>query len=394
VALQAAGGDGRYSFEVTEGFIPRGLTFDDASGVLHGVPLRAISVDVGFRVRSGGATGSKVLTLTVLEPELPLTLVTRALPDGTQGQDYAMHLYAAGGALAYGWSVSQGGLPSGLSMSADGDIFGTPTQAGSYPVTFLVRDNGGNEATRALSFTVRPPPNLSIVTHALPTAGLGESYFRSLHASGGIPPLTWRRITVPPPGLLVSTDGQVQGSPEQVGAYQFLVEVTDAVGNIDTNSLTLEVEDAGRFRITAEALVLGVPDTTYRDVLRARAGEPPYVWELVRGEGRLPPGFKIEPGAGVMDGETANDLVISGRLEREGQWAFSVRVSDRQGRTDTRAFAVVSRVPPVEPTAIEPKGCNCFDGIPRNSEGGLGLWAGGLLFLAFIRQTAGRFRRI
>ncbi len=393
VALQSAGGDGRFEYEVTEGFMPRGLSFDSSTGLLYGVPLRAISVDIGFRVRSGVATASKTLTLVVIEPELPLTLVTQALPDATLGQDYAMRLYAAGGVLAYGWSVLQGSLPPGLAMSADGDVFGAPTRAGSYPVSFLVRDNAGAQVSRALSLTVRSPPNLSIVTRDLPGATLGGSYFQTLHASGGIAPLTWRRITVPPPGLIVTTEGLVQGSPEQLGAYRFLVEVTDAVGNIDSNALTVRVEDEGRFSITTEALVPGIPGITYREVVRASGGEPPYVWELARGEGRLPAGFKLEPGAGVMDGETADNLIISGRLEREGQWAFTVRVFDRRGRSHARAFAVVSRVPPIEPAPIEATGCNCFDGIPRNSEGGLGLWAGGLLFLAFIRRTAGRIRR-
>ena len=385
VTLQAAGGDGRYAFERVEGAVPRGLAFDGATGRLYGVPVEPRTVTLTFVASSGGGEGRRSLELVVLDPTSPLTPVTRRLPDGVVGQDYAARLLVAGGTWPYGWSVAAGALAPGLGMSVDGDVFGAPSEVGSFPAVLRVRDNAGATATVSVALDVRPAPNLTVVSRALPEARLLQPYFQTLFAQGGLPPYSWRRVTTPPPGLVVSGDGNLQGLPEQVGEYRMLVEVTDRVGHTDTNELVLDVAESGRFVITTASLPEGAPGTDYRAVVRADGGDHPYTWTLLRDEGRLPAAFEATPGTGAVEGESSDDLVIQGRLEREGRWAFTLRVVDARGRAAERAFAVLSAVPRVTPPVADPGGCTCHAslGTPRPA---LGLLIGGAwVLLSFAR---------
>jgi hypothetical protein len=392
VTLSAAGGDGRYRYALVDGYMPRGLAFDGAAGTIHGVPVQPAQVTLEVEATSAGASGRQTLTLVVLDPSLPLTPVTRRLPDAVVGQDYATRLYAAGGVWPYGWSVASGALAPGLGLSVDGDVFGVPEVVGSFPAVLRLRDNGGATATVAVGLEVRPAPNLTVVSRTLPGARLLEPYTQGLFAQGGLPPYSWRRLTTPPPGLTVSTDGALQGLPEQVGRYRMLVEVTDQLGHTDTNELVVEVAQTGRFVIGTEALPIGAPQTEYRVVIRADGGDRPYTWDVPRGEGRLPAAFEVAPGSDAVEGESSDDLVVAGRLEREGRWAFTARVIDARGRVAERAFAVLSVVPEAPPRA-DPGGCTCLSRLAPLGGGSdvFGLLVGGacvLVWLARVRRRS------
>ena len=60
-------------------------------------------------------------------PPPPLTIATTSLPAATRGVPYTAQLQAAGGFPPYTWAVTDGALPAGLSLAADGTISGTPT---------------------------------------------------------------------------------------------------------------------------------------------------------------------------------------------------------------------------------------------------------------------------
>ena len=94
----------------------------------------------------------------------PLSVSTTSLPSGTVGQAYSATLAASGGTAPYSWSLSGGSLPTGLSLSTNGVISGTPTVAGTSNFTVKVTDEAGASATAALSITiasavVTPPPS-------------------------------------------------------------------------------------------------------------------------------------------------------------------------------------------------------------------------------------------
>ncbi|HEU5078828.1 MAG TPA: chitobiase/beta-hexosaminidase C-terminal domain-containing protein [Opitutaceae bacterium] len=84
-------------------------------------------------------------------------IFTATLPNGGMGVAYEHALLGAGEAPLL-WSVVGGALPSGLTLSGNGVISGTPTTLGTSNFTVQVADANGDVFTRVLSLTITEPP--------------------------------------------------------------------------------------------------------------------------------------------------------------------------------------------------------------------------------------------
>lgn len=63
-------------------------------------------------------------------------------PDGAIGTPYSHTFTATGGTEPYSWAVTDGALPDGLELGADGTVDGTPTKSGEFEFTLTVTDSG------------------------------------------------------------------------------------------------------------------------------------------------------------------------------------------------------------------------------------------------------------
>ncbi|MBE0568338.1 MAG: putative Ig domain-containing protein, partial [Deltaproteobacteria bacterium] len=160
--LAATGGTPPYSWSVSSGSLPAGLSLSSA-GVLSGTPTTAATS--GFTVQvTGGGTATKAFSVTInAAAAVAPTISTASLPAGTVGTAYSQTLAATGGTTPYSWSVSAGTLPAGLSLSTGGVLSGTPTAAATS--SFTVQVTGGGTATKPLSVTINPEaPSTGAVT--------------------------------------------------------------------------------------------------------------------------------------------------------------------------------------------------------------------------------------
>ncbi|MBL8212407.1 MAG: glycoside hydrolase family 9 protein [Bryobacterales bacterium] len=153
--LTATGGATPYQWSVTQGALPAGLTLSP-TGLLAGTPTTAQSTTFTVTV-TGGGTASQAYTVTI-NPPAPPSITTASLPAGTVNSPYSQQLIASGGATPYQWAVTQGALPSGLTLSPTGLLAGTPTAAQS--ATFTVTVTGGGTAAKAFTVVINtaPPP--------------------------------------------------------------------------------------------------------------------------------------------------------------------------------------------------------------------------------------------
>jgi len=230
--LTVTGGVAPYTWTILSGTIPAGLSLDASTGVISGTPATAGTAS--FTVQVADSTGlpettAKALSIVVYGE---LAVVTAPLADGRLGVAYSHVLAATGGVGARTWEITDGSLPTGLSLNGTtGQIAGTPTALGTSSLTVQVSDSQApaNTATSALSITV-VPADLIVVTASLQGSSPDVAYSQTLIAQGGTPAYVWSVASGSlPPGLsLDGATGVISGTPTSVGIYSFTVRVTDS----------------------------------------------------------------------------------------------------------------------------------------------------------------------
>ena len=173
--LVASGGKDPYDWKGT-GDLPPGLSV--ANGAVSGTPTTAGTYNIPVIVVDAEGTAVDGTVKLVVQPATvrPPSITTDRLQDGFVGIAYDTTLAASDGTPPYAWAISEGTLPSGLSLSADGRLTGTPAAATNSTVTVAVTDANGHRATRTYPITINaelPPPvqGGGTVTVVAPTCG-------------------------------------------------------------------------------------------------------------------------------------------------------------------------------------------------------------------------------
>lgn len=104
-------------------------------------------------VNGGTLTGGDKIEGTV---KYAPAITTESLPGGTVGEPYTETILAATGDASITWSVSNGSLPAGLSLSKDGKITGTPTTEGTSTFTVTATNNIGSDS-REFTLKIEKP---------------------------------------------------------------------------------------------------------------------------------------------------------------------------------------------------------------------------------------------
>ena len=237
--LEANGGQGEYMWTLVDDG-GTGLDLRD-DGILSGTGPAEGDYAITVSVTDDTRTVTSALSLAVNPDPSPLTITTTSLPGATEDVRYAAVLEATGGTENYTWKLVNGGS-SGLTLTTAGVLSGTPTNAGTFGITFQVND-GESTVEGSLTVTVSAAaaiPALTITTQTLPAAS-GPSYAAVLAASGGVEPYVWSMPDDGGTGLTLSTSGALTGTTPASGIYTLLVMVSDNNGDTDQSALSLTV---------------------------------------------------------------------------------------------------------------------------------------------------------
>ena len=234
--IGASGGSPPFTWAVTSGALPGGLQLG-ADGLLSGTPTVAGSFTFTVTATDSAqtpGTGSQSFTVTINEPGPPVLTPGQAPPAGTHGTGYYFQFGETGGRLPVTFEVTQGTLPPGLTLGADGSLTGTPQVASQTPFEFSVTLTDSSTPTPATSsadyaITISEPPPPTINNTPPPTAMVGSPYSFPFTASDGLAPLVWAPPTAAIAGLVVSSDGILSGTPSTVGIFPIALTVTDAL---------------------------------------------------------------------------------------------------------------------------------------------------------------------
>jgi hypothetical protein len=153
VNLSATGGTAPYTWRISAGNLPEGITLTGAT--LSGTPSSAGQATFTVEVKDAqNETATKSLSITVKEQgtePLQITTVSGDLATGEKGVAYSDDLEATGGSAPYTWTAT--GLPNGLAINGT-QIEGTPTEAGTFTISVTVTDGAGTHATKNLQLTI------------------------------------------------------------------------------------------------------------------------------------------------------------------------------------------------------------------------------------------------
>jgi hypothetical protein len=310
--LTATGGTPTYTWSVTTGQLPAGLSLSPTTGVISGTPASAGNYSFGVTAIDSSspvqvATATMALSVAAAATAPPdvagaLAINPFALPSGKTGSPYSSSLQANGGTAPYQWSISSGSLPSGLSLGASsGTISGAPVATGTANFTVMVTDSSSPAQSKSVKISLDVVSPLAITTSTLTSGVIGSTYTSSLQASGGIAPYQWSSTSALPAGLSLSAAGVLSGTPTASGNFSVNVSAKDSSSSAQTATASVKVNiTAGTkpLAITSASMAQATQSQTYSAALSATGGTAPYQWSSTSA---LPAGLSLSA-AGVLSG--------------------------------------------------------------------------------------------
>jgi hypothetical protein len=290
LVLIAAGGAPPYLWSTTDP-LPIGLTFN-SSGVLSGKPTAPGTTTLLITVHDSSSSTLPATATTTLQIAVTtgLAITTTALPTAAHNLPYTAVLTAGGGATPYTWTLGDGQLPTGLSLSLSGNLSGTPTAIGTYRFAIAVADTTAQTATTSYALTVADP--LSITTTGPIPASLASPNTLTLTALGGTQPYACSLASGNlPAGLALASNGTISGTPTSAATTTITVSVHDSAQSPATASTSLTITAAGKLTISTTTLPTGYLTSPYDVPVQVSRGTNPYTWSLASGYLRLPANF-------------------------------------------------------------------------------------------------------
>jgi large repetitive protein len=149
----ATGGTGTYTWALTSGSLPAGVTFDPTTAAISGTPTTPGSYPFALTATDSEGRVTKLNTTMTVAAKLRIT--TLRLKFAKLGKPYRAMLATIGGVAPEAWKIQSGSLPKGVHFDKRlGLIAGTPLQGGAYRATFVAKDALGVSATRTLRLHV------------------------------------------------------------------------------------------------------------------------------------------------------------------------------------------------------------------------------------------------
>jgi uncharacterized protein (TIGR03382 family) len=153
---------------------------------------------------------------------------------------------------------------------AHGELSGTPTKAGTYPLTVSATDGNGCTASVDLTLEVACP-GLSLEPATVPAGTTGTAYGPvAFDFAGGSGTSSWSIDGGLPIGVGFD-GGTLAGFPTEPGTFPFSITAEDAAGCAIGRDYTLEIAASAGFQPTTLALTSATPSATYGEAVSLTA---------------------------------------------------------------------------------------------------------------------------
>lgn len=262
----------------------------------------------------------------------------KTLADGQVGVAYSQNIANGEAGITYAVHYEDM-LPTGLQLSEDGTISGTPEKAESQ--TFTVVAMTEKDMLEA-DFTIAVlPGSLSFTAKDLPDATVGTPYIQSVATASGADNVvyTLKEGCNLPAGLSLSESGELSGIPEAAAAgASFTVlagtdstSAAEAAFTLNVAEGTLKSTTEGRIIFEAQALPAGEVGTEYYQNIGTAYGVPGITYQIQYVDGiGLPKGLEFNP-LGILHGtpldSTAGEMTFKLTASAEGYEPVAVDCS-------------------------------------------------------------------
>lgn len=335
VINQATGGIAPYTYALGSGALPAGVTVNPTTGALSGTPTVAgtfvFTLTATDSTAGTAGQASQSYSLSIVSPTLSITPAT--LPGGSFGVAYSQTLSSTGGTAPYGYAITAGALPGGITLDTAGLLSGTPNAAGSFSFNVSVTDANGFSATQAYTVTVASP-TIAIAPSTLPTAMVGTAFSQPLNANGGTAPYSFAiGAGTLPSGLSLNAAGVLSGTPTAAGSFPVTVTATDANGFTGSQSYTLAVAPSVTFSFSPPGgtLAEAMAGEDYSAQITATGGAGPLLYSI--SSGGLPDGLTLNASTGELTGPVSAAATVK-------EYVFTVQVRDNNGATGTATYTL------------------------------------------------------
>ena len=356
--LQAAGGLPPYTWALSAGTLPAGITLNTSTGVLSGTYSGTLggSFPVTISVTDTAPTTVPV-NFTILTDNLTGSINDSGVGLIPRGEAYQGTLVATSCMISpIQWQVAPttghpNSLPSGLSLQVNG-TGATATIAGTYPpppslvapiltnypVRIVAVDSLGDTAVDIVKLSTNPNVmniigwdyadpllHVGVQPFPLPNAVIGATYYNGsglgiqLVATGGVPisvlpngynQYTWTSVNFPLHGISLSAAGVLTGSATTQFSQSVSFTASDHLTPANTASVTTTfASQTSALTITTVSLPAVTAGVPYSASLTEAGAMGTPTWSIVGGS--LPSGLSLSSTTGVTVNITGTTIQVN-----------------------------------------------------------------------------------
>jgi hypothetical protein len=148
---------GAATWSVAGGALPPGVSVDAIGGAIHGLPTAHGTYTAMIQVRdSYDSSRVASASLSVVVAPTTIAITTTSLASANVGSPFVATFGTTGGTGTVAWSLESGALPTGVTLSPNGTLSGSPASLGGFTFVVKATDAGwpGNATTRTLTLSV------------------------------------------------------------------------------------------------------------------------------------------------------------------------------------------------------------------------------------------------